>query len=297
MDENQCNTVGQQEELQQGNKRTIDLTFETQGTHMGPGTNQVFKTKPAEPMGLQNELMVENQMPRTMSNPTPFMNHIPNNYTFLPERKPCAAPFATTKDMHMKNLNVTRRHVENDISDLCQRRCRDGYIPIQQHSHAEGIGQDVIRAKTNGENLQKTKENINQGGSQSVLTALSLPPFQVKEGDPRGITSFNGHQRNSCTLSKEFSESHKKQKFENGCLSICDMPRKFTPVEERLGKVERKGENNVKSIGKVIERQNNTLLSSYIESSRMIERQNKGINKSTSDSRPHPNHIPAKDSL
>ncbi|CAL8167286.1 unnamed protein product [Prunus armeniaca] len=303
MDENQCNTVRQQEELQQGNKRIIDLTFETQGTHMGTGTNQVFKTKPAEPMGLQNELMVENQMPGTMSNPTPFMNHIPNNYTFLPERKPSAAPFATTKDMHMKNLNVTRRHVENDISDLCQRRCRDGYIPIQQHSHAEGIGQDVIRAKTNCENLQKTKENINQGGSQSVLTALSLPSegrgskrdyFRTIEhthlstNHPpssllcHDIFQFNGHQRNSCTLSKEFSESHKKQKFENGCLSICDMPRKFTPVEECLGKVERKGENNVKSIGKVIERQNNTLLSSYIESSRMIERQNKGINKFTS---------------
>ncbi|XP_020413653.1 transcriptional activator DEMETER [Prunus persica] len=307
MDENPCRAVGQQEEMKQGNKRTFDLNIDCKGMHMGTGTDQVFRTNAAERIGAQNELMVENQIPGTMRNPTPSMTHILNNYPVQPEKQPSAAALATTKDVHMENLTVIRRQVENGNSDLCQRRCRDGYTPMQQQRDAQRIGHDVICAKTNGENLQSTGESIKLGGCQSVVKLLSIP--SEARGSKRGysgtiehthlstnhppsslscqeIFQMDRYQRNSCTRGEKFPESRKKQKSDNGYLSIYDMSSKVSPVEECLGKVEKKGENSVSSIG-FASKLNNTLLSYSIESSRKIEGQNKGLNKFTSETYTH----------
>ncbi|KAM1811474.1 hypothetical protein ACFX11_028377 [Malus domestica] len=225
MDENLCRAIGQQEKTQQVNKRTFDLNFDSQGTHMGTETNQV-NAKPAERSGLLNELLVDKQIPGTLSNPIHSMSLMPNNFTFLPERQVSAALLATTKDMHLKNSHVMRRLVENADSDLCQKGCRDESTPMQQHSHAGEICQDVIRANINHENLQKTKELVNQG--DSLLKLLSLPSegrgskrdfFRTAEGtrlstnNPPSSLSFqellqlDEIQKNSGILSKDFSGS------------------------------------------------------------------------------------------
>ncbi|PQQ00400.1 transcriptional activator DEMETER [Prunus yedoensis var. nudiflora] len=191
MDESPCKAVGQQEEMEQGNKRTFDLNIDCKGIHMGTGTDQVFRTNAAERIAVQNELMVESQIPGTMRNPTPSMTHILNNYPFLPEKQPSAAPLATKKDMHVENLNVIRRQVENGNSDLSQRRCGDGYIPMQQQRDAQRIGHNVICAKTNGENLQKTRESIKHGSCQSVVNLLSIPT--EARGSKRGYSGTIEH--------------------------------------------------------------------------------------------------------
>ncbi|KAM0960559.1 hypothetical protein ACFX15_024989 [Malus domestica] len=296
MDENQCKAGGQQDEMQQG----IKMNFDSQGTPMVPVTNQGFKARPAKQSALQNELMVENQIPGTMSNCTSSMNLMPNNFLFLPERRPSASLLATTEDMHLKNLHVMGRHVENGNFDLCHRRCRDGYTPLQQHSDDEGMCQDVIQAKTSSESLQM-KENITQGDSHSVpkIFSLSLPSevrgskreycrtiehTHLSTNHPpsslycQEIYQMDGHQR---MLSQDFSLRHKKQKFENGYLDIYNMPCEVTPIEERLGKFERTGQNKVNS--NAFASKKHTILSSSIESNKSMDRQNKGIDKFMSD--------------
>ncbi|KAM1956342.1 hypothetical protein ACFX16_025772 [Malus domestica] len=290
MDENQCKAGGQQDEMQQG----IKMNFDSQGTPMVPVTNQGLKARPAKQSALQNELMVENQIPGTMSNCTSSMNLMPNNFLFLPERQPSASLLATTKDMH-----VMGRHVENGNYDLCQRRCRDGYTPLQQHSHDEGMCQDVIRAKTSGKSLQM-KENITQGDYHSVLKIFLSLPSEVR-GSKREyrrtvehthlstnhtpsslscqeIYQMDGHQR---MLSQDFSLRHKKQKFENGYLGIYNTPCEVTPIEKRLGNFEGTGQNKVNSNGFTSKK--HTILSSSIESNKSMDRQNKGMDKFMGD--------------
>ncbi|KAM1413311.1 hypothetical protein ACFXTO_025927 [Malus domestica] len=296
MDENQCKAGGQQDEMQQG----IKMNFDSQGTPMVPVTNQGLKARPAKQSALQNKLMVENQIPGTMSNCTSSMNLMPNNFLFLPERQPSASLLATTKDMHLKNLHVMGRHVENGNYDLCQRRCRDGYTPLQQRSHDEGMCQDVIRAKTSGKSLQM-KENITQGDYHSVLKIFSLSlPSEVR-GSKREycqtvehthlstnhtpsslscqeIYQMDGHQR---MLSQDFSLRRKKQKFENGYLGIYNTPCEVTPIEKRLGNFEGTGQNKVNSNGFTSKK--HTILSSSIESNKSMDRQNKGMDKFMGD--------------
>ncbi|KAB2595028.1 transcriptional activator DEMETER-like [Pyrus ussuriensis x Pyrus communis] len=299
VDENLCREIGQQE-----NKRTFDLNFDSQGTHAVTETNQVLTEKAAERSVLLNELMVDKHIPSTKRNPIPSMSLMPNNYTFRPESQASASLLATVKDMHLKNSHVMRKCTETANSDLCLRKCRDEDTPVQQHTHAEGIGQDVIRAEIRCENLQKTKENVNQG--DSLLKILSLPsegrgskreffrtaehPFRSTNNPPsplsfQEILQLDRIQKNSGTPSKDCSGSHKKKKVENGHLSISNMPSKVTAVEKCLGKVDRTGENNVNSNG--FASKNHKILSSYFENNKMIDRENKGISKFTTDRYAH----------
>ncbi|KAM1262971.1 hypothetical protein ACFX2G_028644 [Malus domestica] len=261
MDENLCRAIGQQEETQQVNKRTFDLNFDSQGTHMGTETNQV-NAKPAEQSGLLNELLVDKQIPGTLSNPIHSMSLMPNNFTFLPERQVYAALLATTKDishMHLKNSHVMRRLVENADSDLCQKRCRDESTPMQQHSHAGEICQDVIRANINHENLQKTKELVNQG--DSLLKLLSLP----SEG------------RES---KKEFFRT-----AEHTRLSTNNPPSSPT-FQEILQLDEIQKNSGILSndfSGNGFASKNHKILSSYIENNKIMDRENKEISKFTGD--------------
>lgn len=288
-DEKQGKSVAQQDKMQQGNMRTSDLTFGFQGTHMATRTNHVSKMKSAELIDLENEVMVENQILGTMSHPKPSMNHMPSNYIIPPEVQESAAPLATRGDRQLKNLHVIKRHVDSGYE----------YAPMPQHSHAEGIGKHAIRANTNGENHEKTKESVSQGACQSALKALA-PPNEGRgskreychniqqthlctNNPPSSLLcqetfELDGHQETSGTISKE---RHKKQKVDNRYLSIHDMPCNVTTVEECLGRVERKRANVAKSSG-FAAALNHTILNSYIGSNRMSERDNNGI-KCTSD--------------
>lgn len=288
-DEKQGKSVDQQDKMQQGNMGTFDLTFGFQGTHMATRTNHVSKMKSAELIDLENEVMVDNQILGTMSHPKPSMNHMPSNYVILPEGQESAAPLATRGDRQLKDLHVIKRHVDSGYE----------YAPVPQHSHAEGIGKHAIRAKTNGENHEKTKESVNHGACQSALKALA-PPNEGRGSKreychniqqthlctinpPSSLLcqetfELDGHQESSGTISKE---SHKKQKVHSRYLSVHDMPCNVTPVEECLGKVERKRANVANSSGFAAVL-NHTILNSYIGSNRMSEREKNGI-KCTSD--------------
>ncbi|CAN6572800.1 unnamed protein product [Malus baccata var. baccata] len=297
MDENQCKAGGQREQMQQG----INMNFDSQGKPMVPGTSQGFKARPSKQSVIHSKLKVENQIPGTMNNCTSSMNLMSDNFVFLPERRPSASLLATTKDMHLKKSHVMGRHVENGSSDLSHRRYIDGYTPFQQHTHAKGVGQDAIRMKTSSESLQM-KENITQGNSQSVQKILSFSLPREVRGSKREycrtvehthlstnqppsslscqeIKQLDGHQR---MLSQDISLRHKQQKFENGYLSIYNMPCEVTPLEECLGIFERTGPNTVNSNG--FASKNHTMLSSSIERNERMDRQNKGIGRFMSDS-------------
>ncbi|KAM5548653.1 transcriptional activator DEMETER-like [Rosa sericea] len=273
-------------------RRVLDFdlemtTVEKQGK---AARNNQSKMKSAKLIDLENEVMVENQRLETMSHPSPSMSHLPSNYIILPEGQESAVPHATRGDTQINNLHVTKRHADS----------RYEYAPMLQHGQAEGVGKHAVRAKTNGENHEKTKESVNQGAYQSALKALA--PANEGRGSKREYChniqqthlcsnnlpssllcqetfELDGHQESSCTISKA---SHKKQKVDNRYLSIHDMPFKVTAVEDGLGRVERKRANDANSNG-FAAALNHTILNSYIGSNRMKERENNGVNKCTSD--------------
>ncbi|KAL6211493.1 hypothetical protein ACLB2K_016718 [Fragaria x ananassa] len=248
------------------------------------------KMKSSNLIDLENEVPVEKQTLESTSYPSPSLSHLRSNYIILPEGQESTVLLATRGDTQINNLHDARRHADSQYESA----------PMLQPSHAEGIAKHAMQAKTNGENHEKTKESSNQDPFRSAIKSLS----PVNEGrkskreychniqQTRICTNylpssllceetleFGCHQESSSSISKS---SHKKQRVDTGYLSIHDMPLKFIPVEDDLGRSERKRANDANSNG-FAAALNHTILNSYIGSNIMKERENTGVNKCTSD--------------
>lgn len=291
-------TVDGQQELQHRNQRTFILNSDTQATQLCSGT---YSVKSAVQIDQQNELMVEYQPPGTISNLTPSMNPLQTDYRSLQEWRASVAQLATTKDRQIEDLRAIERNVEKGYTNPTQNRCRNGFTPIQQQIHAEGMDQVVFQAKTNCESIEKATSTpqpvLNFQSNLSAARGYKRQHSHTTEHvhpsikNPMGsllcqeISQVHECHKNGCIVSTDFSESHKKKKNESGFHANISGMHCVTAVEDGWGKVTAKHGHDTNA-NDCTTKMNHEILNSYLESNKIALRLS-DVNKFTTDRTNH----------
>ncbi|KAK9282940.1 hypothetical protein L1049_011165 [Liquidambar formosana] len=304
-DESQSKLVGQPEEMQHGIMWAFNLNSDSQDTELCKRTDSVSGTKSAVQMGQQNGVMVENRHAGPTNNLIRSMNRMPADYMSLPERHAPPAPSTTMKDLQMKNSNVIASNVNTGYAATSLNSHKNGYTPVHQHTHAEGIGQIFFQAKTTQENFERAEQLKLQSSLQSVLENLANSNeargskrgycHTIEQTHPRTLNLINsslmcqeifqGHEydSNRGNPGEGISESHKKKKSGNGFYTdMPGIPSHVTAVEEGSQQVKMKGRNEVDA-SQFTSHINHKILNSYFESSSAPKKLNDGSNKFTAD--------------
>ncbi|XP_065625622.1 transcriptional activator DEMETER isoform X2 [Quercus suber] len=291
-------TVDGQQELQHRNQRTFILNSDTQATQLCSGT---YSVKSAVQIDQQNELMVEYQPPGTISNLTPSMNPLQTDYRSLQEWRASVSQLATTKDRQIEDLRAIERNVEKGYTNPTQNRCRNGFTPIQQQIHAEGMDQVVFQAKTNCESIEKAmstpqpvlnfQSNLSAARGYKRQHSHTTEHMHPSIKNPMGsllcqeISQVHECHRNGCIVSTGFSESHKKKKNESGFHTNISGMHCVTAVEDGWGKVRAKHGHDTNA-NDCTTKMNHEILNSYLESNKIALRLSE-VNKFTTDRTNH----------
>lgn len=280
-DENQGNIVAQQE-VQNTNGNTTNVTLDYQGTAFCNGTNHLTGTSSSMQSGIPKTVMIENH----------FMNQMPNG-NFPPlDGQVAVAPIHLMNDMQTRDFIVTGRHEINRNVGQQQKRKEAKHILEQQNTTCgEGIVQDSVRGKDNCEKLQKIRKPMKQ------ITPQPLVPKTPSSHEARGSkrehshtieqvhVSTTNHMDASTMLYQRlfqictgFSQTHKKTKIGDDHINTQNMHSNVKAAEGFGNPETRAFDVNANGLTPT---QDCTILNSHL--SRIAERENNEVSKFTSD--------------
>ncbi|KAJ4720649.1 transcriptional activator DEMETER-like [Melia azedarach] len=304
-DESQGAVVGQQEEMQQSYKRNFNLNLDSQATELDSRSYSGCRIVTSTLLGQQNGLAVEHQQTGTVTSHTHTINQIPD-YTSMQERQAVAASLPPIKGLHTGNLDVIASNIDTRIADPFQQSNRTGYVSIQQNTSADGIGHTVFQAKSNFENLERTRQLMPLSTLQSVPTILSgskeagrskreyshamqqTQPHAVNIMDSsflnQNMVQIDGFHRNTSSIQgADCSETYKKRKNENGLHTIITgRLSRLTTEKDASRQARTKLSNNVNGNGFIVQADYDAL-NFHSESSKSANRENSEHNKLFTD--------------
>lgn len=300
VDESQIEVIGEQAEMQQSYKRTLNLNLDFQTTEMDSRTNSGGRAKLTLPIDQHKGLPTKNQQPGTDNSDTSMVNEIPA-YMSMQEMQPVAASQPPRKDRHMENLKVNPSNIDTSIADPFQQCHRTGYTRIQQHTSAKGIGHTFCPENDNFENLGRTRQLMTQrslqsapstsfsskevGGSKRLYSHAmgQMQPYAVNVTGSsylnRNMVQIDGCHRNTCMQGADRLETHKKRKIDNELRTIITgKPPGITAVQDGSKQTQSKILSDVRGNGFMYQAHYD-ILKSCLRSSNISSREQSGYNK------------------
>ncbi|KAG6680328.1 hypothetical protein I3842_13G036400 [Carya illinoinensis] len=297
VDESQELAVGQQE-LPHWNKGAFSLSSDSRATELCPGTYSVSGTKSVVQIEQWTGLMEEQQQSGNINDLIHSTSQLQTNYVPLQQRQAAAASLAPEKDWSVEDPHVIGRNIDERYSDPFQNSCSNGWNPISQQIHAEGIDKVVFQANSNYDSMEKElSRNTTQSvpkfpSNSSAARGSKREHFHIIEGTNPNIQYpvismlYQEIQTDECckkgqVLGRGLSETYKKKKTVSGLhTNISGMPC-VTEVEDGSGKAKTKQMND-NSVNGLTETTNHDISNFYFKSPKIAERQSEA-NKFTSE--------------
>lgn len=300
VDESQVDVIGEQAEMQQSYKRTLNLNLDFQTTEIDSRTNSGGRAKLTLPIGQHKGLPTKNQQPGPDNGNTSMVNEIPA-YMSMQEMQPVAASQPPRKDRHMENLKVNPSNIDTSIADPFQQCHRTSYTCIQQHTSAKGIGHTFCPENDNFENLGRTRQLITQCSLQSAPSTLfsskevgrskrqyshamsQMQPYAVNVTGSsylnQNMVQIDGCHRNTCMQGADCLETHKKKKIDSELRTIITgKPSGITAVQDGSKQTQSKIVSDVRGNGFMFQAHYD-ILQSCLRSSNISNREQGGYNK------------------